>query len=95
MNGARGFVIGLGVALVVVALGFFLARGLHRGAVSTKPATPLPPSPPPTPATTPAPPPVASRGDLGPATTPRPHVILSAPWGAAAAPIRSRSPSAR
>ena len=89
MNGARVALLALVVALVVAALGFFLARGAHppvkrrrRDADATSTVAPPPIS------GTHAARPAAPRVDGGAARTRR--VILSAPWGSAAGQLGRR-----
>jgi len=85
MTSARVVVVAIAVALVVVALGFFLARGLHPhhtpapAAVAGNDTSPSGAAPSGTRAG--APPSAHDLGAHAAATHPRPTIVLSAPWG--------------
>lgn len=90
MNGARIAVLVVAIALIVIALGYFLARGLHPSPAPLTPKTPPPPRPAIGAAHTDLGPPPAPPIPSGAASSPRAHVVLSAPWGAGAGQLGHR-----
>jgi hypothetical protein len=88
--GRARLVLGIIAALVVVAaLGYFLARGLHP----KPPAMPPPSSPVVPPATAPLPPtiPPVAHADLGAGPPTHARVLLAAPWGSGPGQLGRRS----
>ncbi|HXU72821.1 MAG TPA: hypothetical protein VN947_26055 [Polyangia bacterium] len=83
MTGARAAVFVVAVALIVVVLGYFLARGLHPSPAPIAPKTPPPPAPAIGAAQVDLGHPTAPASPSGAARSPRAHVVLSAAWGAA------------